>query len=122
LNANGLPNTQISNIFCPRSSLSVRDLSFISTQNCKKDYGFLYFNLYIFRLQQTRRQKFLLRIPFSGMWNHIPENAILHSHRRENLKSYKILIVTVFAKYFNFATFSKDLLLVFTLLFLIALW
>jgi hypothetical protein len=24
-------------------------------------------------------------------WSHIPENAILHSHRRENLKPYKKL-------------------------------
>jgi hypothetical protein len=28
---------------------------------------------------------------------HIPENGIFHSHRRENLKSYTVLIMFIFA-------------------------
>jgi hypothetical protein len=52
---------------------------------------------------------------------HIPEDGILHSHHRGNLKSYKFSFVTV-PKYLNCATFSKDLLAIFMLWFCPAFW
>jgi hypothetical protein len=31
-------------------------------------------------------------------WRHIPEDCFLHNHRRENLKSYKVLLMFYFSE------------------------
>jgi hypothetical protein len=57
-------------------------------------------------LQSKMRDENIIRMPSSGMGRrvgrsghtrstrcHIPEDGILHSHHRENFKSYKILYI-----------------------------
>jgi hypothetical protein len=47
-------------------------------------------------------------------WCNIPEDAILHSHHRENLKSYQKSILNRAAEFCEFTTFSLKTVLIYT--------
>jgi hypothetical protein len=69
--------------------------------------SFYMFMCYLDRVMQLiglfTRDVLSIAIPFisetsvliRATWRHIPEDGILHSHRRENFKSYKIFICPV---------------------------
>jgi hypothetical protein len=43
-------------------------------------------------------------------WHNIPEDAILHSHRRENLKSYKITLCVISASEVRMTTILANVM------------
>jgi hypothetical protein len=101
-------NALFSNTLSPHSSFSVTDQVSRSYKTADKLVLYVYFNFYSFR-QEMIRQKVL-------NWLVVEFNLLLIS------SWIKFSIVTVIPKYFNFATFSKDLLTIFTLWFCHAFW
>jgi hypothetical protein len=58
-------------------------------------------------------------MPSRGMWRYIPEDGILHIHRRENLKSKKIMseLTVILITAFPFLTHTLYILVVIPLLY-----